>query len=48
MNSPARTPGLCGRLKLRETLSRSFFGTMISRSTGMGLLLDQIRATASS
>src|SRR5262245_58802858 len=31
MKSPARMPGLCGRLKLRETLSLSFFGTMISR-----------------
>src|SRR3982751_6933909 len=31
MKSPARMPGLCGRLKLRETLRWSFFGTMISR-----------------
>src|SRR5687768_11828879 len=36
MSSPARMPGLWGRLKLRETLSRSFFGSMISRVTGMG------------
>src|SRR5581483_8209228 len=31
MKSPARMPGLCGRLKLRETLSLSFSGTMTSR-----------------
>src|SRR5437762_3484812 len=37
MNSPARMPGLCGRLKLRETLSRSFRGATISRATDMAL-----------
>src|SRR5438105_2541139 len=31
MKSPARMPGLCGRLKLRETFSLSFFGTMTAR-----------------
>src|SRR3954470_20345075 len=31
MKSPARMPGLWGRLKLRETLSFSFCGTMTSR-----------------
>ncbi len=38
IKSPARIPGLWGRLKLRDTLSRSFCGTTISRDTGIGLL----------
>src|SRR5216117_2693276 len=37
MKSPARMPGLCGRLKLRDTLSRSFRGATISRATAMAL-----------
>src|SRR5215469_13202000 len=35
MKSPALMPGLCGNLKLRDTLSMSFFGCMISRFAAM-------------
>jgi hypothetical protein len=38
IKSPALMPGLCGNLKLRDTLSMSFFGCMISRFVGMSFL----------